>query len=56
MYIVLICNDIVKHTEFYQGQLRSNVTFTGHARCFKMSFTIVFIMMLYGVCYENVYS
>jgi hypothetical protein len=41
---------IAKHTEFYLGQLRFNVTFAGNTRCFKKSFAIVFQMLLCGEC------
>jgi hypothetical protein len=38
MNSVLNCHNIAKYTEFY----RFNVTYTGNAGCFKMSFTIAF--------------
>jgi hypothetical protein len=39
MHSVLNCHNVAKHTEFYLGQLRFNVTSTGNAGCFKKSFT-----------------
>jgi hypothetical protein len=41
-YSVLNCNNVAKHDEFYLGELRFNATFTGNARRFKNSFTMVF--------------
>jgi hypothetical protein len=39
MYSVFNCQHLAKHTEFYLGQSRFNVTSTGNAECFKKSFT-----------------
>jgi hypothetical protein len=50
MYSVLNCHNVAKHTEFYQGHLRLNVTATGNAGYFKKSFTIIFQMLLCGEC------
>jgi hypothetical protein len=54
MYSVLNCHNVARHTEFYLGLLRFNVTSTGNAGCFKRSFTLVFQMLLCGEYYENV--
>jgi hypothetical protein len=56
MYSVLNCNNVTKHTEFFMGQLRLNVTSTGNAGCFEKSFTVVLQMLLRGECYENTYT
>jgi hypothetical protein len=48
LYSVLKCHSVAKHTEFYLGYLRFNVTFTGNVRCFIKSFTFVFQMLLCG--------
>jgi hypothetical protein len=37
MYSVLNCHIVAKHTEFYLGWLRFNVTSIGNAECFKKS-------------------
>jgi uncharacterized protein YaaR (DUF327 family) len=39
MCSVLNCHNVAKHTEFYLGELRSSVTSTGNAVCFKKSVT-----------------
>jgi hypothetical protein len=39
MYSVLIRHNVAKHTEFYLGLLRFNVTFIDNAGCFKNSLT-----------------
>jgi hypothetical protein len=39
MYSVLKCHNVAKHTEFYLGYLRLNVTSTGNAGFFRKSFT-----------------
>jgi hypothetical protein len=56
MYSVLNCHSVAKHTEFYLGQLRFNVTSTGNAGSFKKNFTVVFQILLCGEGYENVYT
>jgi hypothetical protein len=37
MLSVLDCLIVVKHTEFYLGQLRFNATSNGNVECFKKS-------------------
>jgi hypothetical protein len=39
MYSALNCHNVAEHTEFYLEKLRSNMTSTGNAGCFKKSFT-----------------
>jgi hypothetical protein len=56
MYSVLNCHNAAKHTEFYLGWLRFNVTSSGIAWCFKKIYIMVFQMLLCCVCYENVYT
>jgi hypothetical protein len=36
MYSVLNTYNVAKHTEFYVGQLRFDVTSSGNAECFKV--------------------
>jgi hypothetical protein len=56
MYRILTCHNVAKYSEFYLGQVRSNVTSTADAGCFKKSFTMVLQMLLCGECYEKVYT
>jgi hypothetical protein len=39
MYNDLNCHNVVKHAEFYLGELRFNATSTSDAGCFEKSFT-----------------
>jgi hypothetical protein len=55
MYSVLNCHNVARHTEFYLGLLRFNVTSTANAGCFRKSFTMVLQTLLCGECYQNVY-
>jgi hypothetical protein len=48
MCSVLNCHNVAKYAKFYLGQLQFNVTFTGNAGNLKMSFTVVFEMLLCG--------
>jgi hypothetical protein len=45
-----------KHTEFYIGYLKFNVTSFGNAGCFKKSYAMAFQMLPCGECYENTYT
>jgi hypothetical protein len=56
MCSVLDCDNVAKHTEFYLGWLRFNVTSNGNEGCFKKSCTVIFKMLLCGECYGNVYT
>jgi hypothetical protein len=51
MYSILSCQNVEKQTEFYLGELRFNVTFTGNAGCFKKSFTVLLEVLLCGEWY-----
>jgi hypothetical protein len=56
---VLSCHNVAKHTEFYLGYVRFNVTFTDNVGCFKKSFTNLKASMNlftgYGQCFELSY-
>jgi hypothetical protein len=39
---VMNCHNVAKLTEFYLGELRFSVTYTGNAGCFETTFTMVF--------------
>jgi hypothetical protein len=56
MYSVLNCHNVAKHMEFNLEQLRFNETSTGNVGRFKMTFTMIFQMLLSGECYENVWT
>jgi hypothetical protein len=53
MYSILRCHNVEKHTEFYLGNLRFNLTSTGNVGCFKISAAMTFQILLYGECYES---
>jgi hypothetical protein len=38
------------------AQFVSALADTAYTACFKKNFTLVFQMLLYGECYENVYT
>jgi hypothetical protein len=44
MYCVSNCHNVAKHSEFYVGQLRFNMTSTGK-QCFRNNFTMVLLML-----------
>jgi hypothetical protein len=50
MYSVLSCSNVAKHTEFYLGYLRLNVTSSDNAEYLKNSFTMIFQKLLRGEC------
>jgi hypothetical protein len=56
MYGVLNCHNVARHTEFYLGQLRFNVTSIANAGSFKNNFTTLkpYINLFrgYAQCFE----
>jgi hypothetical protein len=56
MYIVLNSHNVAKYAELCLEQLQFIVSSTGNIACFKKSFTMLFLMLIYDECYKNIYT